>query len=361
MTRRRLAAWWTGRTGCTVGAFVGLSLLAWAAPSAQPRSQTSSTRRGGADVASGWTAPRTADGQPDLQGVWISRSATPLERPKALEGKAHLTDDEVAELKRRAERIFKDGNSDFAAGDAVFLAALENRQQFKSATSTHGAEEMVEREFDNHTSLVTDPADGRIPPLTPEGRRRLTVAAAAAQHPAGPEDLNPAHRCISWSVPRLGGRYGAGDLSYYQIVQSPGFVVIHFETGHDARIIPLDGRPHLPSSQRLWNGDSRGRWEGATLVVDTTNFSNKSSFMGAAEGLHLVERFTRVAADTIRYEMTIDDPTTWEKPWSAEIPLKQTAQQLFEYACHEGNDQMMIGLLKVARTDDAAAAAKIGR
>ena len=178
-----------------------------------------------------WTAPRTPDGHPDLQGTWLIRTATPLERPRALEGKALLTDEEVATLKARADQIFKNGSSDFAAGDAVFLAALSGPERFTSVTSTHGSEDMIEREFDHHTSLVTDPADGHIPPLTPRGRRRREAAAAAARRADGPEDLDNAFRCISWGVPRLGGRYGAGDLSYYQIVQTPGTVVLFMETG----------------------------------------------------------------------------------------------------------------------------------
>jgi hypothetical protein len=301
-----------------------------------------------------WTPPRTPDGQPDLQGVWLSKSATPLERPKALEEKPFLTDEEVAALKARADRIFKDGNSDFAAGDAVFLAALADPDRFKSATSTHGSEDMIEREFDHHTSLVVDPADGKIPPLSAEARRRRELAAAATRRLDGPEDLGQAFRCIAWGVPRLGGRYGAGDLGYYQIVQTPGYVVLFMETGHETRIIPL-GRPHLPPDAVQWSGDSRGRWDGNTLVIDTINFSPKSSFMGSAENLHLIERLTRVTADTIRYEMTFDDPTTWTQPWTAEMPLKRTDQALYEYACHEGNVELMRGVLSAAHADEQPA------
>jgi hypothetical protein len=302
-----------------------------------------------------WTAPRTPDGHPDLQGTWIIRTATPLERPKALEGKALLTDEEVAQLQERARQIFKDGNSDFAAADAVFLAALAGPDRFRSATSTHGSEDMIEREFDHHTSLVVDPPDGHIPPLTDEGRRRRQAAAAAAQRPDGPEDLGTAFRCIAWGVPRLGGRYGAGDLAYYQIVQTKSDVLLFMETGHEARIIPLDGRPHLPGGIGQWGGDSRGRWDGDTLVVDTINFSPKSNFLGSAEHLHLIERFTRVAPDTITYQMTLDDPTTWTRSWSAEMPMKQTNQALYEYACHEGNFTLMIGVLSGAHADGRGA------
>ena len=303
-----------------------------------------------------WTPPRTPDGQPDLQGIWLSRSATPLERPKALEGKALLTDEEVARLRARADRIFSGGNSDFASGDAVFMAALADPDQFTSPTSTHSSDDMIEREFDNHTSLVVDPPDGRIPPLTPEARRRREAAAAAAQLPEGPEDLDRANRCLAWGVPRLGGRYGAGDLGYYQIVQSPGYVVLYMETGHEARIIPLDGRPHLPSGAGQWGGDSRGRWDGNTLVIDTVNFSPKGNFMGSAQNLHLVERLTRVAPDTITYAMTLRDDTTWTKPWSAEMPLKLTNQMLYESGCHEGNGPLMESILSAARVREKSAA-----
>ena len=302
-----------------------------------------------------WSAPRTSDGRPDFQGTWIIRTATPLERPKALEGKALLTDEEVAALKARADQIFKNGQSDFAAGDAVFLAALNGPDRFTSVTSTHGSEEMIEREFDRHTSLVTDPPDGHIPALTAEGQKRRAATAAAARRPDGPEDLDNAFRCISWGVPRLGGRYGAGDLAYYQIVQTPSYVVLFMETGHEARVIPLDGRPHLASSTGQWGGDSRGHWEGETLVVDTVNFSTRSNFMGSAEHLHLVERFIRSAEDTITYQMTIDDPTTWTRPWSAEMPMKRTEQALFEYACHEGNFPLMTSVLSGAHADERGA------
>ena len=302
-------------------------------------------------TAPNWTAPRTPDGQPDLQGVWLSKSATPLERPKALEGRPLLTEEEVKELQARAARLFNEGNSDFAAGDAVFLAALGNQDRFKSPTSTHNSEDMIEREFDRHTSLIVDPPDGRIPPITAEAQRRRESAAGAARR-EHPEDFDNALRCIAFGVPRLGGRYGAGDYGYYQIVQTPGYVLLFMETGHEARIIPLDGRPHLPQNVRLWSGDSRGHWDGQTLVIETANFSPKSNSLGSAAGLHLVERLTRVAADTIRYEMTFSDPATWTKPWTAEMPLKQSTASLYEWACHEGNFHIMTGMLSAARAQE---------
>jgi hypothetical protein len=296
----------------------------------------------------------TPDGKPDLQGIWLDNSATPLERPKELEGRQLLTDAEVAELKRRADRLFKNGYSDFAGGDSFFLAALRNVEQYKTPNTTGYSDQMVPREFDNRTSLIIDPPDGRIPPLTPDGKRRQAAAIAAVsfEHPpAGPQDLSSAMRCITPGVPRIGGRWGAGNDGYYQIMQVRGYVIFFMEAFHDARIIPLDGRAHLPPEIRSWNGDSRGRWEGKTLVVDTTNFSPKSSFMGAAENLHLVERFTRVAADVINYEVMIDDATTWTKPWTVLVRLKQTKDKLYEFACHEGNLPMM-GTLAGARAQE---------
>jgi hypothetical protein len=284
--------------------------------------------------------PLTPDGQPDLQGIWLDNSATPLERPKELEGRKFLTDAEVADLKRRADRLFKNGFSDFAAGDSFFLAALRDVGHYNNPNSTSSSTEMVERDFDNRTSLIIDPPDGKIPPLTPDGTRRQAAAIAAVSFqrpPAGPQDLSSAMRCITPGVPRIGGRWGAGNDGYYEIMQAPGYVIFFMEAFHDARIFPLDGRPHLPPEIRSWNGDSRGHWEGKTLVVDTTNFSPKSSFMGAAENLHLVERFTRVATDVINYEVTIEDATTWTKPWTVLVRLRQTKEKLYEYACHEGN------------------------
>ena len=289
-------------------------------------------------------------GQADLQGVWLSNSATPLERPKGLEGKPFLTDAEVAELKKRAQRLFKEGNSDFASGDNAFLAAYANVEQYKNPNiSTGGAEDMVDREFDNRTSLIVNPPDGKLPALTAAAQRRQADAAEAAKRPTTrPEDLTNFIRCITFGVPRVGGNFGAGPYSYYQIFQTAGYVVLFTEMIHEARIIPLDGRPHLPQNIRQWNGDSRGRWEGKTLVVDTTNFSTKSNYMGSAENLHLVERFTRVAPNRIDYEVTIDDPTTWTKPWRAVIRLKQTQEHIYEFACHEGNYVSMVSMLSGA-------------
>jgi len=300
------------------------------------------------------TPPLGPDGHPDLQGVWLNNSATPLERPKALEGRQSLTDQEVVELRQRADRLFKNTNADFAAGDAVFLAALANIDTFKSTTATGTTFEMIERDFDNRTSLIVDPPDGRIPSLTAEGQQRRAATTAIRRRPAeGPEDLNHVERCLTYGVPRLSGtNTGAGPLGYYQIVQTPSYIVLFLEAVHEARIINMDGRPHLPPSVRQWEGDSRGRWEGTTLVVDTTNFSARSDYMGSSDHLHLVERLTRVAPDRIDYQITVDDPTMWTKPWTAVIRLKQSAERLYEYACHEGNYEVLRDIFAGARASE---------
>jgi hypothetical protein len=297
---------------------------------------------------------------PDLQGVWVNNDATPLERPKALEGRQFLTDAEVAELKKRADRLFKQQDSDYALGDNVFLAALDNVERYHAPAghATGGIDNMIEREFGNRTSLIVDPLDGKLPPYTPEGQRRQVAADAGERGVAavaGPEDINNVNRCITYGVPRIGGNFGAGPYSYFQILQTPGYVVFFAEMPHEARIIPLDGRPHLPANIRQWTGDSRGRWEGKTLVVDTTNFSPKSNFIGSAENLHLVERFARIAPDILKYDVTIEDPTTWTKPWTASLRLKLTQQAIYEFACHEGNYDVMVGMLGAGRADEKAA------
>ena len=322
-----------------------------------------------------WTPSLTPDGQPDLQGVWSDVSITPLERPLVLQGRQFLTDQEVSQLKARAERLFGNAASDFVGGDNLFLALLANADTVENPNATGSALNMVLREFDNRTSLITDPADGRLPALTPEGRRRVTAnqvatltlpwqfdQSASAQprqlppgrpRPNGADDLSTQLRCISWGVPKIAGN--ANYTSHYEIFQGPGFVVFLSEVNHEARVIPLDGRPHLPQSIRQWNGDSRGRWEGHTLVVETTNFAPKSYFMGSADRLHLVERFTRVSADRIDYQVTIDDATTWTKPWTAVVRLRSAQDDLHEFACHEGNHHVVRGILGGARAEEESA------
>jgi len=264
----------------------------------------------------------------------------------------------VAELKERAARLAADGDNDFAAADNLFLAALANVAHYKNPNATGSTREMIEREFDNRTSLIVDPPDGKIP-WTRQGRNRqdAAVAAGLGAGAAGPEDLPNAIRCITYGVPRLGLNTtgGAGPMGYYQIVQGPGYVVLTLEAIHETRIIPLDARPHLPETLRQWSGDSRGRWEGNTLIVDTTNFAPGGNVLGSTDRLHLVERFTRTGPDTISYEITLSDSTAWTRPWTVVIRLKQGHHKIYEYACHEGNYYTMSGILLGARAEEQAA------
>ena len=292
-----------------------------------------------------WKPLRTVDGHPDLQGVWANNNATPLERPQGLAGRAFLTPDEVATLQKKAAELFG-GEGDAAFGDGVFEAVLASVKESKSGPHRKAADEFdagtgdyssvwtVQRDWDNRTSLITDPANGRLPPMTPEGQKSREAAAAARNRPAvGPEDRSLSERCITFGSPRL----GAGYNSYFQIVQSAKAVAILMETIHDVRVIPLDASPHLPPNVQTWLGDPRGRWEGDTLVVDTTNYL-PGVFMNVSTGkLHVIEKFTRTGADILQWEITIEDPGAWTKPWTAMIPLRYSKDALYEYSCHEDN------------------------
>lgn len=314
-----------------------------------------------------YSPPRLADGRPDLQGVWANNNITPLQRPKEWADKSMLTQAEMEQLKRDAAAVTASGD-DAIFGDNLVLLALQKK---KDATSRDGCRDitkecvtpgnynsfwLVERDFDNlRTSLVIDPPDGRIPPMTPEAIKRQQAEADYRKlHPAdGPEDRPLGERCANASIPRL----GAGYMNYYQITQTPHTVTTVSEMYHDHRIIPMDGRSHVDKNIRLWNGDPRGRWEGDTLVVETTNFSTKSEFMGSHENLTLVERYTRVGPETLNYEVTISDPTTWTKPWTVLIPLKLKNEAIYEFACHEGNEGMR-GILAGARAEEQRAASR---
>lgn len=279
--------------------------------------------------------PRTPWGAPDLQGVWSNATITPFERPTALSGKPVLTEEEAADLEKQT---LKTGNQDRrdGAGTDADLARAYNDFWWDRGTKVVPT---------RHTSLVVDPPDGRVPPLTPEGQKRATERATRGYDSW--EDRNLWERCITRGLPMIPGPYN----NNYQILQTPGYVVIFHEMIHDARVIPMDGRPHTGPNIRQWFGDARGRWEGDTLIVDTTNFTDKANFRGSTQGLHLVERFTRIDAGTVKYEFTIDDPTTFTKPWTAAIPMTKTEDQIFEYACHEGN-YGMVNLLSGARVQE---------
>ena len=304
-----------------------------------------------------WTPPRTPDGHPDLQGFWSNNNATPIERPKELAGRPTLTDNEVAAMKKKAHELFG-GNGDAAFGDNVFLAVYSNVKGTKTGFKSTGGETgdyssvwTVERDWDNRTSLITDPPDGKMPAMTSNGQARRDAARAGIQRPAtGPEDRSLQERCLTYGAPQLTQGY----QSYYQIVQTPKSVMVMTEMIHDARAIPLNGSPHLPASMQQWMGDSRGRWEGDTLVIDRTNYKPRAFMAVSSEKLHIVERFSRSGPETLQYEITVDDPGTWAKPWSLMIPLRRSKDPVFEYACHEGN-KGLLGILTGARADEAAA------
>jgi hypothetical protein len=291
-------------------------------------------------------------GQPDLEATWANDSITPLQRPAAWASKTTLTDAEVEQLKKASAKLEEGGDALF--GDELIIDALDGKQQSAShdtETGNYNGFWLPNRDIDNRTSLIIDPPDGRIPPETPAAQaRRAAQAEQRRLHPAdGPESRGLSERCLTFGVPRFQAAYS----SVYKIVQSPNYVVFLMETIHEARIIPLDGRPHVSGSIRQWMGDSRGHWEGDTLVVDTTNFSPKTAFMGVSNDLHLVERFTRVSASTLQYDATMSDPGTWTRPWTARILFKQTTQPMLEYACHEGN-YGLFGILSGARKQEAS-------
>lgn len=296
-----------------------------------------------------YTPPRTADGQPDIAGVWSNASIVPLERPKELDGKQFFTPEEKAAYEKK-----------------VFARSSRDKTPAEGAVGTYNDfwwDADSKRAVNFRTSLIVDPPDGKIPPLTPEAQRKLQADRAyTAAHPAdGPEDRALMERCLLFPTtgpPMLPSFYNNsvfGALTTnYEILQTREYVVILVELNHDVRIIPLDGRPHLPPGVRQWLGNSRGHWEGNTLVVDTTNFTDKTKFRGADENLHLTERFTRIAGDTVLYEFTMDDPTAFTKPWKAEIPMIASDGPLYEHACHEGN-YGLTGILGGARADERKA------
>jgi len=285
---------------------------------------------------------RTPWGDPDLQGVWSNQTLTPLERPAEFAGRTHLTEAEAAEYQARLRRQINADNREPGTLRDVNTA-------YNDFWWDRGERILPDR----RTSLIIDPPDGRIPAMTPAGRARVAAEADAnrreAEFPAGPEDFDVYSRCIiRGALPRLSTGYN----NNYQIVQTPGYVAILQEQIHETRLIPVDGRPHIPGTVRQWLGDSRGRWEGDTLVVETTNFTDAaraSTFRGATKEMVLVERFRRVDETTIDYEFTVSDPETWVRPWTVTVPWFRPDGMLYEYACHEGN-YGLANTLTAART-----------
>ena len=288
-----------------------------------------------AAVPRNWAPPRTSWGDPDLQGQWNSQTSTPLERPLTgpLAGKATLSDEEAESLE--GKHLGQFDNAPRAGDPGTYNAFWRD-----SGTALA------------RTSLIVDPPDGRLPPLTPEAQRRDDAERAdrSARGPADTyEDFNSWTRCISRGWNGIGSDYS----SNYQIFQAPGYVVVFQELIHEPRIIPLDGRAHLPAHVKQWMGDSRGHWDGNTLVVETTNFDPRTNFRGSRDTLHLIERYTRTAPNAIDYQFTVDDPKTFTRPFTVVRPMRREtgAILVFEYACHEGN-YAMANILKGARAKE---------
>jgi hypothetical protein len=310
-------------------------------PSAAPAASGRKAAQAKASSKASGNDPRTPDGKPDLQGIWTNATVTPMERPSDLQDKAVFASDAEAaayatastektkdEIRNTGVGAYNDGFFDFGA------PTVKTRR----------------------TSFITDPPDGRVPPLTPAAQAAWDKERAIRnRRPEGPEDRSTSERCLVFrtAVPPM--TPWAYD-SNYRIVQTKDEVAIYVEMVHDVRIIPLDGRPHLPSNVHLYLGDSVGHWEGNTLVVDTTNLSGKTGFYGADENLHVIERFSRMDGDTLLYQFTVDDPTAFTKPWKGELTMSAAAGPIFEYACNEGNYALQ-GILAGARKDDAAEAA----
>ena len=322
----------------------------------------------GADAPPAWTVPRTPDGRPDLQGFWTTQTFTPLERPEHLAGQEFFTEEEAAALH---QQLTAEGVDPSARGP-INLEDAEDREKSLYQTNRDPSYVHYDNEIwlrtpvpkglsSRRTSLITDPPDGRVPPRTPEAEQRAAAAREARRQGGafdGYETRPLLERCLVWphnGPPMMPTAYN----DIHQIFQTPDHVVVFTElTNNSPRIIPLDSRPPISEKIRQYPGDSRGHWEGDTLVVETTHFTDKTRFRGSGAALHVVERFTRVDADTVLYEFTVDDPTYWTSPWSAEIPMVKTEGPMFEYACHEGNYDIR-HILEIYRNLERQAAAGV--
>jgi len=308
-----------------------VALAAQAAPSAKLTS--------GKSAGKSWTPPKAPDGHPDLQGIWDFKTLTPMERPAEFADKATLTEAEAAEWakKSRAGRIVDD------KGVAQGGANADLGRSYNDFWRDFGTKALT------RTSLIIDPPNGKMPPLTPEAQNRVRRGARLAENP---EEVGVAARCLlgfNNGPPMFPGNYN----NYMQLVQTRDYVMIQTEMVHDARSIPLDGRPF--TTVREWKGESRGHWEGDSLVVETKNFMGETAFPRSSANLHLIERFTLTDPNTLMYQFIVDDPSTWTKPWTAEFPMTKTDEKIYEFACHEGNEAMG-GVLRGARAEEKRAA-----
>jgi len=300
-----------------------------------------------AQNAKTYTPPRTAWGEPDLQGLYTNKTITPLERPAQFAGEAELTDEQIAELEGRAATRSVDNGRNKGTEADVSSAYNEFWWDRGKKVTT------------KRSSLIIDPPDGRVPALTTDAQRRQAeeyrqpVFRGGGANGRGSDwttDRSLFERCITRGLP--GAMSPSAYNNTYRIVQSPGYVAIQIEMLGGTRVIPTSGGAHVGSKLREYMGDSRGHWDGNTLVVETTNFSNRTLYRGSSENMTLLERFTIVEPHVLNYEFTIVDPTTFVKPWTASIPYIRTTDQLFEYACHEGNYGME-GILQGARVEEA--------
>lgn len=314
--------------------------------------QTSATKTAGA--AKVWTPPLTPEGKPDLQGIWNNATLTPLERPEGLGSKEFYTDQEFAELMGRVRKGDVPAEADIGAAAS---------QPLRYDLSLYGFD-MTKARFGSNkrTSLIVGP-EGVVPRMLPEAiKRNADRAAKNKGHELDSYENRPLQeRCILMGQESLPMVPPVNDNNLLQIVQGTGWVAMLHEINHHTRIIPTDGRPHVSPRIQQWQGESVGRWEGNTLVVDTTNFTSvTANFRGSSEKLHLVERFTRVSDDTVIYQFTVEDPATWAKPWTAEIPMTRTEGPIYEWACHEGNT-MIANILRGARVAEEEAARKTAK
>jgi hypothetical protein len=288
------------------------------------------------------TPPRTPDKRPDLQGIWDWATVTPMERPPQFAGKATLTEAEAAAFARsEVERRSVDGRRDGGAAADLGRSYSDVWRNFGDTALTR-------------TSLVIDPPDGKIPALTPEAQKRLAAGRGGRSLTEGPEEVGVGARCLlgfNAGPPMFPGNYN----NFVQIVQTRDHVMLLTEMVHDARSVPLDGRPF--TNVRQWKGESRGRWEGDTLIIETRNFLRETAFPRSSANLRLIERFSLSGPDTLLYQFTLDDPTTWTKPWTGELPMRRSRDQIYEFACHEGNEAMG-GVLRGARTQEKEEAEK---
>ena len=293
-----------------------------------------------------WTVPRTPDGQPDLQGFWTNSTYVPLERPNNVT-KAMYTDEEFAQVVKDAAAREAEQTEPGTVADVHY-----DFSQFGLDRSQSAFVKTL------RTSLIVDPPNGKMPPLTAEGQKRAADRAAERRRLGATTDavqnMPIGTRCLimAGSGPPM---MSAGYNSNYQIVQGPGYVMILVEMIHDVRMIPLDGRAPLPANMRQWMGDSRGHWEGDTLVIETSNLNGKNPYRGSSENLRITERLTRLDANTLGYRFTVDDPDTWTTPWTVEAPMTKSVGPIFEHACHEGN-YGVTNTLVGARLEDKKAA-----